>query len=71
MVHISEAAQDSEMKRTLSPTDEETCKVAHNPRKVRQIKARERFLRVRPDGIAHLSCIFFGELKDKDGHQNN
>ncbi len=48
-----ESVQDSEMKRTPSPADEETCTTTHDPRKARQTKAKERFLRARPDGITH------------------
>jgi hypothetical protein len=48
-----EAAQNSEMKTTLSPTDEAACSAAHDPAAARQTKAKERFLRTRPDGIAH------------------
>ena len=47
-----EAAQDSEMKRTLSPVDK-ACTTAHDPRKTRQDKVKEPFLRAHPDGIAH------------------
>ena len=49
-----EAARDSEIQKTHSPTDEETCAAAHDLRKSRQLKAKrsELFLRVRPDGIS-------------------
>ena len=48
-----EAAQNSEIKRTLSPTDESACLSAHDPTTSRQTKVKERSLRTRPDGIAH------------------
>ena len=49
-----EAVKESEMKRTPSPAGEEACTTEHDPRKSRQSKAKERFLRARPaDGIAH------------------
>ncbi len=48
-----EAAQNSEIKRTLSPADEVASLATHDPKKPRQTKAKERFLRTRPDGIAH------------------
>ena len=46
-------AQDSEMKRPLSQGNEEICKASLNPGKTRQKKAKERFLRTRPDGVGH------------------
>ena len=48
-----DAAKDSEMKKTLSPDEESACTLAHDPHLERQSKARTRFLRTRPDGIAH------------------
>jgi len=57
-------AQDSEMKRPLSQENEEICKASLNPGKTRQKKAKERFLRTRPDGIAH-------HTKKKSGTSSN
>jgi hypothetical protein len=48
-----DTAKDSEMKRTLPQADEDTCKIAQDPRTARQAKTKERFLRAHPDGIAH------------------
>jgi hypothetical protein len=43
----------SEIHRTLTPADEEICGAAENPQAMKEIKAKERFFRTRPDGIAH------------------
>jgi ribonuclease HI len=51
--NLWETAQTSEMQRTLTPTDEEICKAAKNPKQMRESMARKRFFRTRPDGIAH------------------
>jgi hypothetical protein len=51
--NLWETAQTSEMQRTLTPVDEKTCEAAENPKKMREIMARKRFFRTRPDGIAH------------------
>jgi hypothetical protein len=48
-----ETARTSEIQRTLTPVDEEICEAAENPKAMKEIKARERFFRTRPDGIAH------------------
>jgi hypothetical protein len=48
-----EAARTSETQSTLTPTDEETCRTAQNPQSMKETKAKERFFRTRPDGIAH------------------
>jgi ribonuclease HI len=48
-----ETARPSEIKRTLTPADEEMCGAAENPQAMKETKARERFFRSRPDGIAH------------------
>ncbi len=47
-----EATRDSETQKTLTPTDEETCKTAHDPRKTRQTK-KEHFFKGRSDDITH------------------
>jgi len=41
------------MQRTLTPADEKICEAAENPQKMREVMARKRFFRTRPDGIAH------------------
>ena len=46
-----EAARDSEMQRTPTPADEETCKDAHDPRTMRETTTKKHFFRARPDGI--------------------
>jgi hypothetical protein len=43
-----ETTKDSEMKRTLSPSDEEACTTVHDPRKSRKSKPQELFLSERP-----------------------
>jgi hypothetical protein len=48
-----ETVRVSEILRTLTPADEETCKPVHDRRALREIIAKKRFFRVRPDGIAH------------------
>ena len=48
-----ESVRVSEILRTLTPADEETCKAEHDPRTLREIKTQKRLFRVRPDGIAH------------------
>jgi hypothetical protein len=48
-----ETTRTSEIQRTLTPADEEICEAAENSKTMREIKARERFFRTRPDGIAH------------------
>jgi hypothetical protein len=48
---------DSNLRNTENPhltsADEEICKAAKNPKAMRETKAKERFFRTRPDGIAH------------------
>ena len=48
-----ETARTSEIRRTLTPADEEICGAAENPQAMKETKAKERFFRTRPDGIAH------------------
>ncbi len=48
-----ETARSSEIKRTLTPEDEEMCGAAENPQAMKETKVREHFFRSRPDGIAH------------------
>jgi hypothetical protein len=48
-----DTARTSELKKTLTPADEEICGAAENPKATRETKAMERFFRTRPDGIAH------------------
>jgi hypothetical protein len=48
-----ETARTSEILRTLTPADEEICGAAENPQVMKEIKAKERFFRTRPDGITH------------------
>jgi hypothetical protein len=49
-----EEVKDSEMKKTLSPADEEACTKTHNPQKARQSKSKERFLRHDTQSIRKL-----------------
>ena len=48
-----DTAQSSEIQRTLTPADEKICGVTENPQKMKEIEAKERFFRTRPDGIAY------------------
>jgi hypothetical protein len=48
-----ETARTSEIRRTLTPVDDEMCGAAENPQEMKETKAKERFFRTRPDGIAH------------------
>ena len=50
---IWSATQDSDMQRPLSQENEDMCQDSHNPWETRRKKAKERFLRARPDGITH------------------
>jgi hypothetical protein len=48
-----ETARTSEIRRTLTPADEEMCGAAENPQEMKETKVKERFFRTRPDCIAH------------------
>ncbi len=48
-----ETARTSELQNPLTPTDEEIYKITQDPRAQREIEAKKRFFRTRPDGIAH------------------
>jgi hypothetical protein len=48
-----ETARTSEIRRTLTPADEEICGAVENPQAMKETKAKERLFRTRPDGIEH------------------
>ncbi len=48
-----ETTRTSEIRRTLTPVDEEICGAAENPQAMKETKVKERFFRTRPDGITH------------------